>query len=135
VADLLLKAHIILLGEGNVPGWQIPDAEDALLQALQISPGNAKVLLEIGYFYSRIMDEPNKAVSYFQRVLYESVSEYQSGLLGMVECVVETSSQATAVEIINKELLSLKESVQAELPFPLYGKLCVRHEESRDEHE
>jgi len=66
IKDLILKARLIMLGEHDIQ-WSLQDVEKALETALEIDPDNLEALVELGYFYSRVMDDEKKGLAFLKR--------------------------------------------------------------------
>jgi len=112
IKDLLLKSRLILLSDSDCE-CPIEKAEEALNQALTIDPENLETLIELGFFYSRIMDDEQKGRAFFERALNLSRRAIESIFEGLQE-IEENSSdgrkrsiQSQRLELILKEFASL----------------------------
>lgn len=93
--DLLLKARSIQLSSGTGP-FTLEDAEAALRQALDRDPENPVLLVELGLFVSRVLDQAEEAKPLLQEGLRQSVETLEDAVAGLEEVAGELEGDATA---------------------------------------
>jgi hypothetical protein len=78
---LLLLATAGQLSEGN--SCSLDDVREWLERATELNPGNAEAWMELAYFLDAVADQPQLAVSAFERALEKSVAVLEATLDGL----------------------------------------------------
>ena len=114
IKNLLFKSRLILLSDSDCE-YPMAKAEETLNQALTIDPENLETLIELGFFYSRIMDDEQKGRAFFERALNISRRAFESICEGLQE-IEENSSegrkksiQSQRLELILREFAALED--------------------------
>jgi tetratricopeptide (TPR) repeat protein len=89
---LLLLATAGQLSEGT--SCSLDDVRGWLEQATQLNPDNAEAWMELGHFLDAVADQPQLAVSAFERSLEKSVAVLQTTLDGL-ESTSSSQDEAT----------------------------------------
>ena len=89
---LLLLAAAGQLSEGT--SCSLDDVRGWLEQATQLNPDNADAWMELGHFLDAVADQPQLAVSAFERALEKSVAVLQTTLDGL-ESTSSSQDEAT----------------------------------------
>ena len=89
---LLLLATAGQLSEGT--GCSLDDVRGWLERATQLNPDNAEAWMELGHFLDAVADQPQLAVSAFERALEKSVAVLRATLDGL-ESTSSSQDQVT----------------------------------------
>ena len=116
--ELLFKARLIQLSrEEFEKGWDFEDVERCLHAALALESENVDVLLELGFFHARVMDDCEKGMTFFTAALKRVDKQYTEVLRGIIECLTEQESETAAFRFVDQTLESLKSTVKDSIGF------------------
>ena len=95
---LIMKSTAIQLAE-DACGYSLDDAREALLTALEIDPENSEVLMELGYFYYAVDDNPKESFSFFEGAIKASRKIFRDSIVGGANAKFELGLKAEAKSI------------------------------------
>jgi len=84
---LVLKGRLIQLADGG--RFELQDAQQAFLEALEHDNCHIVALLELGWFYLNVCDDASKAATYFGRVTKICVELEREAQEGKKKCEQE----------------------------------------------
>lgn len=93
-AELVWKGRFIQLGSEQ--GVALDEARKAFEAALEIAPGDPSALIELGWYWHAIEDEPNRALDYFEQAIAGATALLQEAGSGKADCLQEIESPAAA---------------------------------------
>lgn len=104
---LVCKSRCLQLYD-NGPLDALKQAELCLEKALEVDADYLPALIDLAYFYSRVMDNSKKGKELFEKAIQLSKEEYVESLVGLIECEAELASNKSALELLlEKETLKL----------------------------
>jgi len=107
----LLKARLIQSSDGAK--YSLDDSRVALERALALSPDNAEILSELGFFHSRVAPDKYKGQDYFRRALDRLRFFYKETICGLVDEMWRESVEPD--NIIEEEIAKLRKDIQKEI--------------------
>lgn len=111
VGYFLLKGRLILLSDGTL--HDLAEAQQCYVNALRIEPDNSEVLLELGFFYSRVLSKPEEGREYFSKAMRVLVNSYAEAICGYSETI---DGQPKRVDqFIEAEIQFLRESISKKM--------------------
>jgi|SRR5215218_2798414 len=87
---LVWKSRSFLLSDHSQ--FDLGDVEGWLLQALNLDPDYLPALLELGFFYLRVMDDVKRAWPLFERAHRVCTENATEIVIGLSECIAEMDS-------------------------------------------
>lgn len=102
------------------PPTELNEIEELLKSALEIDDQYVPALVDLGYFYLRIMDNVQLATPLFERALDICRDMNTSIVIGLTESISETQSTQNALEfLIKNEKLNIDPKKLEELRYEL----------------
>lgn len=100
-AELVSMAHCNQLApdEGE---WDLKDSEKAFKKALSIEHDYLPALIELGFFYYAVEDDPARALPFFQQAIEISRLHLTEASMGMAGCIEELQSQESASKFLGE---------------------------------
>lgn len=102
-ALLVWKSRSSMLSEN--PTVSLDEVESWLQQAIELDDEYLPAVLELGYFYLNVMDDPRRAMPLFERARHLATENATETLIGLAECISETDSPNAALELLEVENL------------------------------
>ena len=88
--------------------------EEAYQGALVLDNYYVPALIDLAYFYSRVMDQPQRGSEYFQRALVLLKDQVSDALIGMLETLGETQTPTAALDYLNEMKRTFLETPELE---------------------
>ena len=107
----MLKSRFIQLGETNK--CELQDAAACLLKAHEIAPSDTEVLIDLGFLYSRVLPNEEKARAFFFQACDLLRKQYAETIVGLAEMADHTPRLAD--ETIEAELTKLRDAIAEKL--------------------
>lgn len=70
---------------GDTSEYELAEAQAAYLRAIEIDPMFAAGYTSLGFFYDVVLDEPERAKSYFEKAVALGDTEAMEGLASVVD--------------------------------------------------
>lgn len=80
----------------------LSEIEELLKEALKIDDEYLPALIDLAYFYLRIMDDAQKATPLFMKAFDLCIDDATEVVIGLGECISETKSPEAALEFLSK---------------------------------
>ncbi|UPG89458.1 hypothetical protein L2Y96_18990 [Luteibacter aegosomaticola] len=81
---LLLKGRLIQLSEGNV--HTLNDAKECFLSVLRQDKENVNALLELGWLFANVLDDPEEGRRYFSKAVEKCAELREEAIKGLGSC-------------------------------------------------
>ena len=96
---LVLKGRCIQLSECNE--YSLEDAKESFYEALKIDEKSIEALIELGWYYNTIENNPKKALSIFNKAMLYSKQVFLDAIEGCAYSINETESVNNAIKFID----------------------------------
>ena len=126
-ALLVWKSRSYLLSDH--PRTDLSDVEVWLRRALEIDNDYLPALLELGFFYSRVMDNVKSAWPLFERARDVCTEHGTDTVIGVSECIAEMESPEAALNFLNKRNLLIDDLQLKKLKSELQNAAGSNNEE------
>ena len=103
---LVLRGRCMQLDEDTV--FELSAIEQAFRQALLIDEHYSPALLELGWFYLNVLDDPREAAAFFERAIATTRFALTEEVIGMAKCLSSMKTKDAAklfIDEIQKSLL------------------------------
>jgi hypothetical protein len=81
---------------------ELSQIEALLKESLQLDDEYLPAIIDLAYFYLRVMDDASQAAPLFQKALGLCVENATEVVVGIAECISETDSNTAALEFLAK---------------------------------
>lgn len=95
-AELVLKGRAIQLSTGH--SAQLDEAEGAFREALALDDEYVPALLELGWYYFAVADDPHQGLECFRRALALSEGAIREATEGVSRCLEETEEASSQID-------------------------------------
>jgi tetratricopeptide (TPR) repeat protein len=99
---LVWKSRCLQLLNDNVPNNVLEEVEECLTKALNLDSEHQEALIELAYFYLRVLDDAKRAKPLFERSLSLVISNATESIVGIAECVSDLESDDLALKYLDK---------------------------------
>lgn len=107
------KGRCIQLADENIP-YQLADAEKAYQAALDIDDEYIPAIIDLGYFYLRVIDDPGRGKSFFEKAIALQKDIITESVVGMAECLSEIEAKTVALNYLTTVSDSLLDASKLE---------------------
>lgn len=101
---LVWKARCLQLLNENVPNDVLEQVENCLKRALDLDSEHQEALIELAFFYLRVLDDARKARPLFEKNLTLIKSNAIECIIGMTECISDLETDDIALGYLNKNI-------------------------------
>jgi hypothetical protein len=98
--ELVMKGRYIQLSSEGPQ--TLGDAERAFLTALELDPDYVPAILELAWFYYSVLDQPSRALPFFENAYRMSLNHLREALKGRAESRAELDSQASFEQLLGE---------------------------------
>jgi|tagenome__1003787_1003787.scaffolds.fasta_scaffold20447763_1 tetratricopeptide (TPR) repeat protein len=102
--DLVFKGRCIQLSSGG-SGREIEDAAAAFCEALALDQNYIPALIELGWLYLSVFDDPERAKQYFDRAIDVVTQNALEAFRGAAQCAEEIAGVEARAEVVKRALL------------------------------
>jgi tetratricopeptide (TPR) repeat protein len=100
-SDLVLKGRLIQLSTGG-EGREVDDAAAAFHRALLLDPEYVPALLELGWMYFSVFDDPKQAKEHFDRAISIVRRQAIEALRGSIQCAEQIGGPDAHAEAVRR---------------------------------
>lgn len=113
VSELVAKGRCLQVSDGDEQ--TLREAEQTLLQAVRLDPEYVPAMLELGWYYLNVSDNPARAEPWFKKSRELLRDLMTDAVVGEARCAGELRSKSAAIDVLRNATVVDRDRLRQEL--------------------